>query len=239
MIYLYMRKFFVEDEIKDFVVIENDFNHIINVLRKNIGDTIYVFNNKGIDYECEITKINKRNLEAKVLLKKENLKENSCKISVFQALIKNDKIELIVQKLTELNIDNLFLFDSEFTVVKAKDNKTDKLTKVSLEACKQCERSKSLFIDYVGDFNNLLLKLKEFDLVIFAYEKSLKKIKDYKFKDVKNVALIIGPEGGFSKIEQESLNKLSNVKEVSLSKNILRAETANIYLSGILMYEFN
>ena len=133
------------------------------------------------------------------------------------------------------------MFESEFTIVKTKETKLDKLNKISIEACKQCERSKSLNIENIGNFKNLLEKLKNFDIVVFAYERSIKSLKEiFRTKDIKkNVAIIIGPEGGFSENEKEILIKQNNVKEVSISKNILRAETASIMLSSILMYELN
>lgn len=237
-----MRKFYTNLNLDcESIIIEEDYNHIVNVLRKKVGDNLILFNNSGIDYNFEITKINKKNIELKFISKKENFKDNFAKISVFQALIKNDKLELIVQKLTELNIDNLFLFESEFTIVKTKEAKLDKLNRISIEACKQCERSKSLNIENVGNFNNLLEKLKDYDIVVFAYEKSVKSLKEiFKTKDLKrNVSIIIGPEGGFSEKEKELLINKENVREVSISKNILRAETASIMLSSILMYELN
>lgn len=236
-----MRKFYVDKEVtNDKIILENDYNHIVNVLRKKIGDKIIIFNNMGVDYECEIEKINKKNIELRVINQKENIKDNKTKITLFQALIKSDKLELIIQKLTELNIDNMFLFESEHTVVKSRETRLDKFNKISIEACKQCERSKSIGLNFIGNFNNLINELKKYDCVFFAYEKSEKPLKDVlKNSKCNNIAIVVGAEGGFSSAEQEKLIKLDNVKEVSLSKNILRAETASIFLSSIMMYEFN
>ena len=98
-----MRKFYTNINLDcEKVVLEEDFNHIVNVLRKKEGDSLILFNNNGIDYTFIIEKINKRNLELKFISKKENYKNNFCNISVFQALIKNDKLELIVQKFSQL-----------------------------------------------------------------------------------------------------------------------------------------
>lgn len=237
-----MRKFYTNQNLdNDRLSLEDDYNHIVNVLRKKEGDTIILFNNNGYNYTFKIIKINKKNIELEFLERTQNFKENFCNITVFQSNIKSDNLELIIQKLTELNVDNLSLFNSEFTNIKLKEIKIDKLTKVSLEACKQCERSKSINLSFVGDFNKLLNELHKFDMVVFAYEKSDKNLKDiFKTKNIKkNVAIIIGPEGGFSETEKEKLIKLENVCEVSISKNILRAETASIMLSSILMYELN
>ena len=81
-------------------------------------------------------------------------------------------------------------------------------------------------------------KLQDYDLVIFAYEKSEISFKEI-FAGQKNVAVIVGPEGGFSLSEVEKLRKLGNVKEVLISKNILRSETASIALCSVCMYELN
>lgn len=237
-----MRKFYTNQNLdNDKIILEDDFNHIVNVLRKKEGESIVLFNNNGYNYTFEIVKINKKNVELKLVEKTQNFKENFCNIKVFQSNIKSDNLDLIIQKLTELNIDNLALFNSEFTNIKLKEIKLDKLNKVSLEACKQCERSKSLNLSFVGDFDKLIEELSEFDMVVFAYEKSEKSLKEiFRTKNIKkNVAIIVGPEGGFSEIEKEKLIKLENVYEVSISKNILRAETASIMLSSILMYELN
>ena len=237
-----MRKFYTNQNLdNDNIILEEDFNHIVNVLRKKVGDNIILFNNNGYNYIFEIFKINKKNIELKLIEKIQNFKENFCNITVFQSNIKNDNLDLIIQKLTELNIDNLKLFNSEFTNIKLKEIKLDKLNKISLEACKQCERSKSLNISFIGEFNSLLNEISKFDMVVFAYEKSNQNLKEiFKTKNIKkNVAIIIGPEGGFSETEKEELIKLENIKEVSISKNILRAETAAIMLSSILMYELN
>jgi len=237
-----MRKFYTNQNLdNDKIILEEDYNHIVNVLRKKEGETIVLFNNNGYNYIFKISKINKKNIELKKLEKIENFKENNSKITVFQSNIKNDNLDLIIQKLTELNVDNLTLFNSEYTNIKLKEIKADKINRVSLEACKQCERSKSLNISFVGDFNNLLEKLVNFDIVIFAYEKSKKVLKEvFKTKNIKkNVAIIVGPEGGFRESEKEKLIKLPNVYNVSISKNILRAETASIMLASILMYELN
>ena len=93
-----MRKFYTNIDLDcEKIVIDEDYNHIVNVLRKKEGDSLVLFNNNGVDYTFKIEKINKRNLELKFISKRENSKENFYKISVFQALIKNDKLELIIQ----------------------------------------------------------------------------------------------------------------------------------------------
>lgn len=233
-----MRKFFVDDINLNKIVSSSDYNHIVNVLRNKTNDIITIFDNKGIDYLCQITNINKKFIEYKVLSKKENYKENSAKLSLFQASIKPQNLEIVIQKCTELNVDNMFIFPCEFSNYKTDRLNLGKLNKLSIEACKQCERSKSLDINFLKSFDDMVNKLQDYDLVIFAYEKSEISFKEI-FAGQKNVAVIVGPEGGFSLSEVEKLRKLGNVKEVLISKNILRSETASIALCSVCMYELN
>ena len=236
-----MRKFFTNQELNvKNITLTEDYNHIVNVLRMKVGDGLVLFNGDGCDYTFRIDKINKKTIDATFNSKKTNLKENASKVTLFQAFIKQDNLELVSQKLTELGIDQLGLFSSDYTNMKCKETVTEKLKKVSIEACKQCERSKPLDIFVAGTFDAMIERLKDFDAVIFAYEKSKKSLKDCLRKlKAKNIAIVVGPEGGFSEQEKNKMLELSNVEEVSISKNILRAETASIMLSSVVMYEIN
>lgn len=236
-----MRKFYTNQDLNvKNIVLEDDYNHIVNVLRMKVGDSLYLFNGDGCDYTFRIEKINKKNIEAGFNSKKNNIKENVCKITLFQAFIKPDNLELIAQKLTELGVDEIALFNSDYTNMKCKETILEKLKKVSVEACKQCERSKMIDVSICGNLDSVIKRLNDFDSVIFAYEKSQNNLKRVISKcDAKNIAIIVGPEGGFSKEEKEKLIKLPNVKDVTISKNILRAETASIMLASIAMYELN
>lgn len=232
------RKFFVEDIKKGKIEYGSDYNHIVNVLRKKENDFINIFDNKGKDYECQIMQITKKYIEYEVTKIKENFKQNSSKISLFISCIKPENLELIVQKCTELNVDNIYIFSSEFSNYKPSQLKLEKLNKISIEACKQCERSESIKIFLVNSFDEMLQKIKDFDLIVFAYEKSEISFKQI-FSNQKNVAILVGPEGGFSQKEVEEIESNDKVKEVSISKNILRSETASIFLCSVCMYELN
>ena len=201
---------------------------------------IIINNNTEYDFYCEITKINKKQLELFVISKKENKKEASVNLTLCQALVKAEKIELITQKIVELGVNKLVPFTSEFTVVKNKTKKLERLNKISEQASSQCGRSKTLKILPITSLKNLPQIIKEYDLIILAYEKasqSLKKVFN-SMLNLKNVAIIVGSEGGFSESEVKYLqNEMPNLKVVSLGSRILRAETAAITLSALIMYE--
>lgn len=235
------RKFFVNNKIEGNIVelYDDEFNHIINVSRKNIGDEIILIDGTGNDYYSKIEKINKKSVVLNVLSSKLGENETASNVTVFQALCKNDKLELIIQKLTELGIKNFVPFTSEFCQVKQNTTRLDRLEKISIEALKQCDRSKKVNIEKVISFNEMINKLQNFDKVIFAYEKSKKSLIKEDIKNCSNVAIIVGSEGGFSEKENEILSFQKNVVNVSLGKRILRAETASICLTSVVMFLLN
>lgn len=231
-----MRSYF-SGEIKDIVEISEDYNHIVNVMRLKVGDKLTLFNGTNYNFETQIVEIGKKTIKCKLIKKTENKIKNS-NVTVCQALLKGEKLDYLVQKLTEINAEKLVLFESEFTISKWKDDKLKKLEKISIEACKQCGRSVPLKIEFLKNIESVIKTFSNFDSVIFAYEKSENSLKNTLKKLNNNkVCLIIGSEGGFSKKEAELICKNKNVNCVSLGGTILRAETACLTLSATTIYE--
>lgn len=233
-----MRSYY-NNEIKDFIETSEDYNHIVNVMRLKVGDTLTVFNGTNFNYETEIVEIGKKSIKCKVINKIENKIKNS-NVTVFQALLKGEKLDYLVQKLTEINVEKLVLFESEFTISKWKEDKLKKLEKISVEACKQCGRSVPLKIEFLKNVESVVKTFSSFDYVIFAYEKSNDSLKNVLKKLNNNkVCLIIGSEGGFSEHEANLICCVKNVSCVSLGETILRAETASLTLAFTTIYENN
>lgn len=215
-----------------------EFSHIALVLRKSVGDILCFIDGSGYDYIAQIGTIGKKNMTIKVLSKTLSQNETKTNVTVFQALVKGDKFELITQKLTELGVNKIIPFSSEFCQVKPNTTRLDRLSKISVEALKQCGRAKKVEIDSISTFDQMIEKTKQFDLVLFAYENSSNNIDEKELSTFagKNVAIIVGSEGGFSEKETDMLSKLSNVRTISLGKRILRAETASIALTSAVMF---
>lgn len=231
-----MKKFFAKKK-DDYFIFEGDELAHFNVLRCKIGEQVICLGDDGNDYLCEIVEISKKQARASILSCEKNTKNPVKNITVFQGLVKGEKLDLIVQKLTELGILNLYLFESEFAVAKANDGKIDRLNKISKEACKQCGRSIPLNIGLTLKFKQMLEKLKEFDILLFANEKN--KLRNYEtLKNSQNIAIIVGSEGGFSDNEIASINNLGAIN-FGLGERILRAETASIAMSAIVGYITN
>ncbi len=240
------RRFIVEDtDLK----IENDIVEVvgqevkhINILRHNVKDIIVIN-----EYVCEILNIDKKKLVCKIIKKAEEKGVPNTKITLFQSLLKSDKMDYVIQKAVEIGISDIYPIESKNIVVKLdtkdKIKKVERYNKISKEASKQCGRTDIVNVENIIKFNSEAEEiLKKFDAVFFAYEAEVKSLKNAinnikeNGKD-KNIAIIIGPEGGFSKEEVERFSKLPNMYTVSLGTRILRAETASLNLLSILVYE--
>lgn len=209
----------------------SEINHITKVFRYNIGDMI-----RAIDFEkeylCIINKISKN----EIILKIENSNEDKYtlkrSIDIAIGIIKNDKMKFLIQKLTEIGINEIIPLKTERTVVKL-DDKKEKWDLIVKESMKQCRAIKKTNISIVNEIKRL--NYEKYDKIIYAYESSESsiKIQDSILENDKNILYLIGPEGGFSSAEIEFL-KNKNAIEISLGKRILRAETAAIVVAGIL-----
>ena len=203
-----MPKFFVENEnIKENkIYIVEDYNHIKNVLRKNIGDELEVCNKStGENYLCSIKSILDNEIECEVCKKTESKAESNLKITVFQGLPKQEKMELVIQKCIELGAYEFVPLEMKNCVVKLKEKdrlkKIERWLKIAEVAAKQCGRDIIPKVNKVCNVNELASQINEFDSVIVAYENEEKySIKDEidKIKNKNNInkiAIVIGPEG--------------------------------------------
>lgn len=246
-----MPKFFIKTENlkenKEIWIAGSDVNHIKNVLRKKIDDKINICNSDTQkNYECVIKNIEENKIVCKILDEVKSLAESNLNITIFQGLPKSDKMELIIQKATELGVKTIVPVITKRTVIKLKDkdkqNKVDRWRKIAEVAAKQSGR------DIIPTIENIIniadIKFDEFDKIFVLYENEEKiSIKDEieqlknDNKEELNIGIVIGPEGGFAESEIEQLRLNQNVSVVTLGKRILRTETVALVVSGILMYE--
>lgn len=238
------KRFYIQkDNIQNDVITitDDEHNHLSKVLRLKVGDSVECFYDNSDIINCKITSILKNASILKIqnyLEVKTNPKYN---VTLFQGLPKLDKLELITQKITELGLTGLIPFSSTFCIAKPNENKAERLKKITVNACKQCGRTKLLEISNPITFKQMLEKLSSFDLVAFANEtentKTIKQIFNNGRQNFNNIAIVVGSEGGFSSDEIASLTNLKNVVSVSLGKRILRTETASITLASLVQYE--
>lgn len=233
------RRFIVEGIVEGrFVIGEKEARHI-SVLRHKVGDVIQVN-----DKMCEIVSMAKDEVVCDIVGEAEVRGVPETKVTLFQALLKADKMEFVIQKAVELGVSSIVPFVSKNVVVKLegkdKAKKVERWNKISVEASKQCGRSDVVAVSEILRFEEMLEKFAEFDLVLFAYENETESLKETlsRYAENKRIAIVIGAEGGFDATEAERvIGAGENVRSVSLGSRILRAETASLFLLSVLMYE--
>ncbi|MBL4932997.1 16S rRNA (uracil(1498)-N(3))-methyltransferase [Clostridium paridis] len=240
-----MHKFFTPNELfgeKEAIIQGEDVKHIYKVLRLQEGQEIIVNNLQGEEYLGIIDEISKS--EVRVLLKEklEVNNESPLEVYLFQGMPKASKMDLIVQKGTELGIKEITPVVTERVDVKLKGEfkKLDRLERIALEACKQCKRTLIPKINEPLSFLELNEVIKNMDLVVVPYENAenfgIKTLVKNIDKKIKTVAIIIGPEGGFEESEIIKL-KENGAYIVTLGPRILRTETAGFTAASLLQYE--
>lgn len=246
-----MPKFFVrDDQINDnkIYIVGEDVNHISNVLRMKVGDEFQVCNSDTTEnYNVEIKSFEKEKIICSIINKMKSEAESDINLKIFQGIPKSDKMELIIQKSTELGIKELIPVDMERCVSKisGKDEKKkiDRWQKISEVAAKQSGRDMIPKIHNVIKINDIVKVISDFDMMIVPYEKAerysfkdaIKEIKEYDKSNI-NIGIVIGPEGGFEPSEVEQLRE-AGAKIVTLGKRILRTETVALAMSSVIMYE--
>ena len=221
-----------------------DVKHISKVLRCRIGEELEVCDNNNNEYICEITNIDKNQVELNILEKVDIQRESDLKIKVYQGLPKGPKMEMILQKLTEVGVDEIILVQTKRTVVKVDDKKEDKKLerweRIIYEAAKQSKRGKIPTLRGVLTFKEALADMKENDFNIAPYEnEKTKSIKQaIKGVNINNIGIFVGPEGGFEETEIEAIEDIGG-QSVSLGPRILRTETASLVASSIVLYELS
>ena len=219
------------------VIDVNDINHIKNVFRKEKGDILRAVDGSN-EYLCEIEEINDKEIKLKIIEKKADEFSLGIELDAAISILKGDKMDLTIQKLTELGINKIIPIAVKRCVVKL-DKKKDRWDTIAKEALKQCQGVVPTVVDEIKKIDKL--DLKDYDLILVPYENEeevfLKDIlRNLKVKPSK-ILYLIGAEGGFEKEEIEFLES-RGAKIISLGKRILRAETAAIVTGGVIINEF-
>lgn len=235
-----MQRYFTnfKDE-KNITISNDDIFHIVKVMRMKINDQFEI-NNDGDIYLAQINSL--APFSFKILKKIDENHELKTKITLLYCLPKGDKIDLVLQKATELGVNQIVLVNSSRCIAKINDeNKNKKLArfnKIIKEATEQCKRNNLPALKDVIKFNEI--SNYQSDLNLIAYENS--KMSNQELKDLlrnfkgNTVTILIGAEGGFSKEEVEYALK-NNFISISLGNRILRSETSVFNLLSILGYE--
>ena len=221
-----------------------DVKHIYKVLRVKPGEKVVVNNLESEEFLGEVEEVNKQEVSIKILEKLDVNNESNLNITLFQGMPKAAKMDLIVQKCVELGVSEIIptITDRVDVKLKGEFKKLDRLNKIALEACKQSKRTVIPEVLEPMDFKGVLEKIDELDLMVIPYENATgygirDMVNSIENKDsIKNVGIMVGPEGGFEESEIEAL-KEKGAHIVTLGPRILRTETAGFTCISLIQYE--
>lgn len=224
----------------------DDAHHISKVMRMETGSSIICCNESGQCARCEITGFHDQTVSAEV---KEWIGENPelpVFVTIAQGLPKGEKLELIVQKGTELGAASFLPFAASRSVVKWDDKKGTKkvlrLQKIAKEAAEQSHRSVIPKVESVISFQQLIDRSARYNIKLVAFEEEAKAGEIYHLaqalqtvQEGQSILAVVGPEGGLSD-EEASLLKQAGFILCGLGPRILRTETAPLYLLSAVSY---
>lgn len=239
-----MYNFFVNVENKKenrYFITGDDFNHIKNVLRMNVGEQFLVSCDGASDL-CELENIQSDTVVAKII--NENYQNTNLPINIhlFQGLPKSDKLELIIQKAVELGVATVTPVSMKRSIVKIDDkkkkSKRERWQAIAQAAAKQSKRTAVPEVCDILSYKEFIDRAKELDLLLVPYEcaegMAATKAALTQIKSGMNIGIIIGPEGGFEQKEIDMARELGG-KIISLGSRILRTETAAITTVAMCM----
>jgi 16S rRNA (uracil1498-N3)-methyltransferase len=218
-----------------------DVSHIVKVLRMKTGDELLLCDGKGNEYSVKIALVNKYEITTDVKARSKREIRHPL-ITLGQGLPKSDKMDWIVQKATELGVATIVPLMTERTIVKIKDEekRVSRWQKICREAAMQSNRPDVPKVGAVIAFKDFLqTQNSELPaLLLLPWEEGTVPIKEILRANpgIKNIIVLIGPEGGFSAHEAE-MAKEKNFQLVSLGQNILRTETAAVAVLSMILYE--
>lgn len=243
-----MQRYFADEKDNRFYFTEEDRHHILRVMRMRIGDEIICVNKSGKSAVCSIAEITDEQVVADVVQWNEGDPELPIRITIGSGLPKGDKLELIIQKGTELGAFQFIPFTAARSVVKWDEKKSlkkvDRWNKIAKEAAEQSHRSKVPEVLSPMSLKELIQYSKDYDYVLIAFEEEARtgesKILSQTLKQMQrdqSLLIVFGPEGGFSNEEVAQL-KNEGFQACGLGPRILRTETAPLYVLSAVSYHF-
>lgn len=232
-----MQRYFKDTNLDTFELSSEDSYHIIKVMRNKIGDKVEVVIDKKL-YICEITDLNDPVI-VKRLEEVECDSELPCYITIAQSLVKEQKMDLILQKCCELGVSEIIPVNTTRSIVKLDKKENKKAMRWNKILKEASEQSKRVVIPTLNDIMDIkdLAKL-DYDLKILCTVNELSmSLKQVLSKDLNGlkILLVIGPEGGFTDKEEQTLIDNGFIS-TSFGTRVLRTETASLYALSIINY---
>jgi 16S rRNA (uracil1498-N3)-methyltransferase len=209
-------------------------HYIVNVMRLKRGSKINFFNKEG-EWLSEIVFLERDRVEVKFLNKLKNSSTVS-NIELAICLVKKTPMEIILQKATELGVSKITPIISERTEVK--ELNLERANKITIEATEQSNQLKPPIINKVTKLKDFISNNKDIK-IFFANVNSKYRLKSADIEKRQSISILIGPEGDFSPQELELILATSNLTSFTLSRNILRTDTAVISAISLVNFIHN
>ena len=208
---------------------------------ERIGGLVTVTDARGRDFRARVLRLSDHQASLRVFAPFSHPTESHVEIILLQALPEKERMELIIQKATELGVAAIFPFKSERSISleerEAKQKKAHRWPDIVAKAVRQSRRARVPRVVYCGTFRRALDICQEEGLRILLWEKGGRDLKEtIRGSTQKKVFAVVGPEGGLTE-EEVALAMGAGFMPVNLGQRILRTETAAILLMGILQYE--
>ncbi len=226
----------------------DDSHYISQVLRMRTGEQLKIVLKDGVEALCEVDTVSKNEVSVKVLETRQNTSEPSFNITLYQSVSKGERMELTIQKCVELGVTKIVPVFSSRCVVrpdepKKQKSKIERWQKIALEAARQSGRGIIPEIAEPMNFSKAVKAAGESaNVVLFPWEEehgeTLKQaVSNLEKSSIKEIAVFIGPEGGYDETEAEAARS-NGAKTVTIGERILRTETAGAAVLAMLLYEF-
>lgn len=242
-------RFFADRCIDDraYITDTDEIKHITKVMRLRAGERVEIIAGPDKEYLAEIKEISNSEIELAIIEEIKKKRELDCRITIYQGIPKGQKMELIIQKATELGVYRIVPCDLKrcvSSISEKEDKKIARWQKIAHEASKQAKRLSVPAIENTMEIDEIIDDMKSNQINILFYESEdnlmlkdcLRRITSSGQKTV-SAGIIIGPEGGLEECERAALCE-AGAESVSLGDRILRTETAAIYGAAVLAYEF-
>ena len=234
-----MQRYFCNNNKETYSLNKEDSYHIIKVMRYKIGESLEIVNNSILTI-CTITNIENNIVYVKEFKKEKTNNELEMSITLAQSLVKEQKMDYIIQKTTELGISEIIGIQADRSIINinGKDKKKlERWNKIAKEASEQSKRNKIPTFSNIININELTKLDYDLKLMCSVNEEtiSIKKVLS-NIKNNDRIIFVIGPEGGFTE-KEEKLLKSNGFVSISLGDRVLRTETASLFVMSCINYE--
>ncbi len=218
-------------------------HQISHVLRLKAGDTITVLDGSGQEYDVTLTTVSSAETAGRITGPRRAAGEPAAEITLFQSLLAREKFEWVLQKVTEVGVAQVVPVLTERSLVRVKRmeaNKLDRWRRIVAEAAEQSHRGRIPKLEQICTFPEAVAQLRDFDRCLiaapFQEAAALRDILRGLGGTEPSIALLIGPEGGFTP-EEVALAHEKGAVPISLGPRVLRTETAAVVAAALVLYE--